>query len=165
MDETTVLGAQLVVNATAAAGLAKTAVDVVRTQQTLPSWASPVAAFFFSLVILAALFETNGIHIDSRQVSASLFLGAVIATPMAIGASAVQSAVERKTTEAKVSETVDAARFDREKLVADVVPTIAQAVGEAIANGMAHAQGSLLQEAAQQGARAVIAEARANPAA
>jgi hypothetical protein len=163
-QDSAVFGVHLVVNATAAAGLAKTAVDVIKTQRDLYSWVPPVAAFVLSFVILACLFESNGTHIDSRQTLAALFLGSFVAMPLAIGASAVQSAVERKVTDQKVAITEDIAAAQREKLVGEVVPSIAQAVGDAISQGMARGMERMVQDAARQGAAQVIAEAKGTPA-
>ena len=161
MDSNGTLDAQLIVRATAAAGLAKTAVDVIRTQTHLYSWVSPVAAFVLSFFILAALLEYGGVRIEGRQQIAGLIVGSCIATPLAIGATAVQSAVERKTSDQKVAEVQDVARYNQEQLVQNLMPDIAQRVSEALMSTI----DNRLAEAARQGAREAIRLAKDTPAA
>lgn len=139
------IDAQLLIRATAAAGLAKTAVDVVRAQANVYQWVPPVAAWVFSLLILVCLFEANGVHVDDRQSLFTVTFGAFIAAPMAMGATALQSSVERKQTERKVAEVQDAAQAQHEKTV--------------------DAIGPLLEQASRRGAQIVIDELRSRTAA
>ncbi len=110
---------QLVIRATAAAGLAKTFVDIVRTQTTLPSFAPSVASFVFSLIILGVLYGTSRETIWDSVTVSTIVLGAIIATPLAIGATAVQSVVERKTADNRILEIVDRADAEKAQAVAD----------------------------------------------
>lgn len=139
---------KLIIQATAAAGLAKTAVDVIRTQTSLPTYAPPAGAFLFSLLILAAMIEASGTTISGRQEFASIFLGAFIATPLAIGATAVQSRVEQRTTERIVQRVQD----ERAAEVANITAAASASIAEPSA--------SMLETIARNAARAVIDEAK-----
>jgi len=159
--ETTGLDAQLIVRATAAAGLAKTAVDVLKTQRDLYSWVPPVAAFLISFVILVCLSEASGIPINSRPAFAAAILGAFIAAPLAIGATAVQTAVERKASDQRVAYVQDAAQAQHERMVQDVVPQVAQQAAQETAANMS----DMMAEAARRGALQAIEIAKSTPAA
>lgn len=161
MDTNGAIDGQLIIRATAAAGLAKTGVDVIRTQTNLWSWVSPVAAFVLSFVILFGLSEASGLPVATRQAWAATFIGACISTPMAIGATAVQSAVERRSSDRKIAEVQDAAQAQQERLVNDVVPNVARAVTDANAIDLP----AVMRESARQGAQKVIDELRATQAA
>lgn len=161
METSGMLDAQLIVRATAAAGLAKTGVDVLRTQRDLYSWVPPVAAFLLSFVILVCLSEATGIPINSRQAFASAVLGAFVAAPMAIGATAVQAAVERRVSDQKVSDVQDAAQAQHERIVSDVVPRVAEVMAERISS----ANVDQMAEAARRGAQEAIRLAKTTPAA
>jgi hypothetical protein len=140
---------QLIIRATAAAGLAKTAVDVIRTQRDLYSWVPPLSAFVLSLFILVCLYEANGARVDNRQTVFTVVLGAFVAAPMAIGATAVQAAVERRTSDQKVS------------YVQDLNATTVVKVAEAAASNATTAD---IEAASRRGAQIVIDELRARTA-
>lgn len=145
MEQGGAFGVQLLVQATAAAGLAKTGVDVIRAQGNVYGWVPPVAAWVLSLIILICLFEASGQHVDERQTLFTVTLGAFIAAPLAMGATALQSHVERKATDQKVADVQDAAQANTDRLMMNL--------------------SSALEEAAQRGAERAIDIARATPAA
>lgn len=157
MEGTTTFGLDIMVKATAAAGLAKTGVDVIRTQGNMPSWVSPVAAFFLSLVILVCLFEASGIRTDVRQNVFTVILGAFIAMPLAIGATAVQSVVERRASDRRIA---DVASVDVERAAGIAAGMAAENVAQTAQTIPAH----VIEDASRRGAQTVIDELRAEMA-
>jgi mannose/fructose/N-acetylgalactosamine-specific phosphotransferase system component IID len=161
MDGSGIFDGLLLVRATAAAGLANTAVDVIRMQRNLYSWVPPLAALLLSFVILVLLSEANGVPINSRQSFASALLGAFIAAPLAIAATAVQATVERKASDQKVAEVQDAAQAQHERTVQEIIPAAARIASQETASNLT----DMLAEAARRGALQAIEIAKSTPAA
>lgn len=133
---------QLVIRATAAAGLAKTFVDMVRLQTDLPPIAPSVSAFLFSLIILICLYGTSRETVWDSVTGFTVVLGAIIATPLAIGATAVQAAVERRSADNRIVEIIDRADADKARAVEQTTVTAirtAEATAAATATATAEA--------------------------
>lgn len=163
MDGTGIDG-QLLIRATAAAGLAKTAVDIIRTQQALPSWVSPLSAFLFSIVIIGLISEVSGTPINTRQNAAGVILGGFIALPMAIGATALQSAIERRSADQRVAEVAD---INVERAARRAAENVADSVTAATGTGgsvQTEITVDMLEAAARRGAESVIEALRARSA-
>lgn len=149
---------QLLIRATAAAGLAKTAVDIVRTQQTLPSWVSPASAWLLSTLIIWLLAEASGAAVDNRQAVAGVILGGFIALPMAIGATALQSVVERRTSDERIAEVAD---INVERAARAAAEHVVTSTGTGGGPGL---DVETIASAARMGAQTVIDELRARTA-